>query len=521
MDDEVRLLASFISDISRQFGISPEEDIATLSKLAARGSHHMCAALKERDDEIVTAMILNTRLKPGLFSQVYSVSPPSSHALAGFLSKFDDGLVRTDLAVKCESATIDGERKLRSKRTDRLALAAISAFADMHLKASDEPSIENLLPCHGPGAVFEARKGRSKWAMNEITGLNELDDPSWLPNKRFSRMFAPTARFFAVPKDSVKMRGISVEPCLRQYFQQGLRRLLMDHIHKDLWLRKHLPLKDQTFNMRASSARGCATIDLSNASDSVRCSHVYTLFKNWPNVRRLAFGVRSPNLLTSEGVIPLTRYAGMGNASTFVIESLLFLAIVEGALRGILEDKPSLYAQVTYSLYGCLVYGDDIVIPDNAFAADVVSYLDRAGYSINTKKTAISGPYKESCGAEWYNGMAIDIPKLRKPLADLDGPALTTVTSRLRSYGAQEALEHIFHALRHDPYAQESLFGKHNLDLHYRYDSDKQRMLVRYYSSENITEKCDDKLGLYQYFTTGSANMITAKCRNHVRWRAV
>jgi hypothetical protein len=49
------------------------------------------------------------------------------------------------------------------------------------------------------------------------------------------------------------------------------------------------------------------------------------------------------------------------------------------------------------------VFGDDIIVVKPAFRW-VVRLLELLGFTVNSKKTFVEGPFRESCGQDWFNG---------------------------------------------------------------------------------------------------------------------
>jgi len=80
----------------------------------------------------------------------------------------------------------------------------------------------------------------------------------------------------------------------------------------------------------------------------------------------------------------------MGNGYTFELETLVFCAIVHGVTK-LIPGRDF------------FVYGDDIVIPKKSFR-DVVAALEVFGFTPNKKKTFASGPFRESCGGDYFMG---------------------------------------------------------------------------------------------------------------------
>jgi hypothetical protein len=131
-----------------------------------------------------------------------------------------------------------------------------------------------------------------------------------------------------------------------------------------------------------------ATIDLSAASDNIAYNVVALLFPfEW--FRYLA-DVRSP-LYFVRGTAPqkYEKFSSMGNGSTFAIETLIFSALCHAA-----------------GSTGFSVYGDDIII-ETEFVDILVEALEFLGFSVNQKKSYTSGPFRESCGGNYFDGVDI------------------------------------------------------------------------------------------------------------------
>jgi hypothetical protein len=130
-----------------------------------------------------------------------------------------------------------------------------------------------------------------------------------------------------------------------------------------------------------------ATLDLAMASDTVSYNVVAWLlphewFELLDSLR--ASGFRGP---FGEGTY--AKFSSMGNGATFVLETTIFGAACKAV--------------------GCRnwsVYGDDIIVEADK-AADLLRLLRFLGFVINREKSFVEGPFRESCGADWYRGVNI------------------------------------------------------------------------------------------------------------------
>jgi len=139
-----------------------------------------------------------------------------------------------------------------------------------------------------------------------------------------------------------------------------------------------------------------ATIDLSSASDTISYGLVEFLLP------KLAFScldsLRSRR--TSYGGIDyeLNMFSSMGNGFTFPLQTMIFSALVVAVYEelGIAPNKS--IRNRNYS-----VFGDDIICVRNAY--DVVcSTLAACGFTVNYEKSFNSGPFRESCGCDYFKG---------------------------------------------------------------------------------------------------------------------
>lgn len=216
-------------------------------------------------------------------------------------------------------------------------------------------------------------------------------------------------RFTTVPKDATKDRGICIEPLGNLYCQLGIgkfikRRLAKVGLKVDRSNRPDDPIQLLSFSPPSDGQtihriRACegsidgswATIDLSNASDTVATELVrWVIPDDW---FKLLCACRSPFTLVEKQWVLLDKFSSMGNGFTFELETLIFAAILAAGLDLKVGDD-------------LLVYGDDILLPQ-AKAVDALALLRMAGFTPNKRKSFISGPFRESCGGDFFSGQPV------------------------------------------------------------------------------------------------------------------
>jgi hypothetical protein len=178
--------------------------------------------------------------------------------------------------------------------------------------------------------------------------------------------------------------------------------------------------KNRSLAYKGSLDGSLATLDLSDASDRLSNQLVRSLFDRYPVVLNALDATRSRKADVQGKTIRLSKYASMGSALCFPIESMVFLAI---AITSCLEKNRKrgyshlpISARDVRNLIGSVsVYGDDIIVPSSA-ALITTSLLERFAFKVNDRKSFVTGKFRESCGADWYGGVDISISRLRRPI---------------------------------------------------------------------------------------------------------
>jgi hypothetical protein len=222
-------------------------------------------------------------------------------------------------------------------------------------------------------------------------------------------------RVVSVPKTQSTPRIIAIEPSVMQYAQQGLKRELYELIGRGP-LSKVLGFQDQERNRQmaaTSSTNGrMGTLDLSEASDRVHWFLVLRMLEPFPHLQEFVLATRSTRAdVPFHGVIPLQKFASMGSALTFPLEAIIFLILsvagIEQAEHRRLQSRnlPGLVS----------VYGDDIIVPVGAID-HVIDWLEHFGAKVNRRKSFWNGKFRESCGAEFFDGTDVSVVRMRSEL---------------------------------------------------------------------------------------------------------
>ncbi len=311
---------------------------------------------------------------------------------------------------------------------------------------------------HGPGAVSERFGTNSRWNFGSISYSAdalvgaESFRPTWESLVHRPPAYAVTpARLEAVPKTAEKPRLICIEASYNQYMQQALMQNLRLELERG---RSICSFVDQSVNrsmaIEGSVSGKLSTIDLSDASDRVSLSLVEQLFGFNPSFLRYLRLSRSPFAqLPDGGLVLLNKFASMGSALTFPVEAMVFTALVVTSIcRDRRDFSPRLIKRLGKRGMGLSVYGDDIIVPTE-HAHSAIAALESVGLKVNHSKSFLSGKFRESCGADAYDGRDVTPVYMRRqiPRNRTEVPEVTSLTSFRNQiwtkYGNCRTVQHI------------------------------------------------------------------------------
>ena len=313
----------------------------------------------------------------------------------------------------------------------------------------------DLVPKHGPGATAERISGNRKF---ELPYWHERLEPFFpassfaIPNLGFAEQLErmcflePGAetpvRVITVPKTLKTPRIIAIEPLCMQYTQQSLLSPLVSVLETSVLTGGFLNFTDQKVNQRlallSSKDKRLATLDLKDASDRVSVKLVELMLGSVPDFRDAVLACRSTTAdVPGKGVIPLSKFASMGSALCFPIESMVFYTI---SLMAVVKSlgypmTPKSLKRVIGSVH---IYGDDIIVPVD-HVQSVMSELEAFGLLVNRNKSFWTGKFRESCGVDAYDGNLVTpvycrrlLPTSRRDVSEM----LSAISLRNQFYKA-------------------------------------------------------------------------------------
>lgn len=283
----------------------------------------------------------------------------------------------------------------------------------------DVPCLSDLKFRFGPGATTTLikRKASARAKLGETFACSEdfaegvktfLEEfPSWIPfgDSEATQVSVEIhdGRLDFVRKNAKTDRTIVVEPMLNSMFQLGVGDYMATRLR-----RVGIDIRDQSRNQglacEGSLTGALATLDLSSASDTIATELVYELLPvDWALF--LSQG-RSSHLVYEDFRFSIEKFSSMGNGFTFPLETLIFYALACACVN---EDDE----------YKVSVYGDDIIVPTYAYA-ELCDLLNAVGFIPNKDKSFSTGPFRESCGADYHSGINIRPCYVKGPLTGQD-----------------------------------------------------------------------------------------------------
>ena len=444
----------------------------------------------------------------------------------------------------CESTTYQGElpfpeEELHSTLNYQL-LQCVQHVADYICSKLGQFDPLEWKPKHGPGAVSDQRFGVNKYAFNSWTDRLESSFPYadfavanygvaaqrlLVEGSSLDAREHP-AKLLAVPKTIVTPRLIASEPTSSQWCQQIVRDFFYHRVHHSS-LGNFIDFRRQELNgelaLKASHAASHSTIDLSSASDRISCWHVERLFRRSPSLLRSLQATRSAWIEQeicrfSPRYHYLRKYSTMGNATTFPVQSLFFLALALGSVLYVRNQKVSDRVIRTMGKAEVRVFGDDIIVPGDC--SDVlVELLEALSLKVNIHKTFTKGNFRESCGVDAFSGHDVttvgilDVPRRTSP-----GSIVSSVdvhnnlcdrgflhTAAYIRKTASRLISNKIRAVEHGSglFGWSSLYGFETPHLRVRHNRVLQRGEIYCLRTRVLEQRSEpkDSSGLLQYFT--------------------
>lgn len=205
--------------------------------------------------------------------------------------------------------------------------------------------------------------------------------------------FVKGNRFSTVPKTGLTDRGICIEPSLNVSYQLSVGKHIRSKLKTIGIDLKHGQSVHRERAQASSLLDTDATIDLSNASDTIcRVLPRLILSDDW---YELLDSLRSRFTEINKKWVRLEKFSSMGNGFTFELETLIFVTLA----RCIVAREGGNIERVS-------CYGDDLIIP-KPHVPSFMAALAFFGFTPNMDKSFVNGPFRESCGGDFWLGKPV------------------------------------------------------------------------------------------------------------------
>ena len=223
---------------------------------------------------------------------------------------------------------------------------------------------------------------------HSVCGIGPLD-------RAHNALIVKSNRYFTVPKDSSTYRSCCVEASGAVMLQRSVGVAIRERYDRAYSVRlAHAQSNHWEWARKGSLDGSVATIDLKSASDTI-CRNLVTLVipESWLS---LLLDLRASSTEVKGKILFNEKFSSMGNGFTFELETLLFRTLLE-----------TLGCSIAYT------FGDDLIV-DTEHVPDVLAALAFFGFTPNPKKTFCEGPFRESCGGDYFRGEWVTPARMKK-----------------------------------------------------------------------------------------------------------
>lgn len=234
---------------------------------------------------------------------------------------------------------------------------------------------------------------------------------------RYYQIYGTSLRFGMghlnfVSKNALAHRTMIIEPLINTAAQIGIGTILKSRFKKSVGIDLKMQWQINKALAQLGSAKPVlngvrlATIDFSSASDLICYLLILYLFPlSWFN---LLSNWRTGTVCYKKGGVTsyeLEKFSSMGNGYTFELESIVFYAMA----LAVIGRKNRIYDPVVIIekfSKNVSIFGDDLIVPSKYYSG-ILWASQALGFKINQSKTYTKGPFRESCGGDYFKGIQI------------------------------------------------------------------------------------------------------------------
>lgn len=221
-----------------------------------------------------------------------------------------------------------------------------------------------------------------------------------LRSSRFPFQKVKGGKIFFAPKNAEISRTCCTEANLNMLIQKSIGAFLEYRLAKHFGINLSVqPAFNQELARKGSIDGSFGTIDLASASDSISWQLMLRSLEDGFLKATLRMSRSESAVLPDGSEVVLNMISTMGNGFTFPLQTVIFASAVRACyqLMGLSCRSPQ---------HEFAVFGDDIIVRREAYVF-VTKMLTKLGFEVNEGKSFNSGPFRESCGHDYFLGVNI------------------------------------------------------------------------------------------------------------------
>lgn len=237
------------------------------------------------------------------------------------------------------------------------------------------------------------------------TGRHKYMSDWWVQRGDFGDVtLVPGDYLCFVPKKVKIARAVLPGPSMNMRSQLAVGDYLKERLKAVVGVDLRNQMRNRSLAKLGSLTDSYCTVDLSAASDTISYSIVMSLLpKPWFDFLDTIRSHRYYDPIDKKWK-EYAKFSAMGNGFTFELETAIFYSIVEATIFCSNDSCPIDRREIA-------VYGDDMIFPKEYYHV-VCQSLVGCGFSVNLEKSFASGPFRESCGGDYFNGFLVTPYKL-------------------------------------------------------------------------------------------------------------
>lgn len=235
------------------------------------------------------------------------------------------------------------------------------------------------------------------WYRSALAETGLWSEAEMLRSSKFRFLRVEGGKLFFAPKNAEISRTCCTEANLNMLFQMSLGAFF------EYRLEKHFGISLSTqpdFNRElarvGSIQESFGTIDKVSASDSMSWQLILRILEDGFTKAVLSRSRSETAVLPDGSKVVLNMISTMGNGFTFPLQTIIFASAVRACYQ--VMGFPCHCPKTQYG-----VFGDDIIVRREVYGF-YCRMITKLGFEVNVAKSFNTGPFRESCGHDYFRG---------------------------------------------------------------------------------------------------------------------